>query len=302
MGAWIWISLAAATAQTLRFMLQKHLKSTQLSTAGATFSRFFYSAPIIVVLILIYGQVSGQELPAVSPRFWAFALGGGLSQILATLCVVALFGERNFAVGITFKKTEVLQTAIIGFVVLGEGLAPGAVWAVGLGFVAVLLLSDSGSMDKTVPWQTRYFNRATGLGLMSGILFGFSAIGYRGASLALETGDVALRAGVTLAIVATSQTLAMAAWLLVRDRPQIVAVVRAWRVAALVGLTSMIGSYCWFVAFALQNAAYVKAVGQSELILSVLASVLFFKEKISKRELAGISMLMVSILVLILTL
>lgn len=48
-----------------------------------------------------------------SGPFWAYALAGGLTQILATMCVVALFAERNFAVGITFKKTEVIQLSLI---------------------------------------------------------------------------------------------------------------------------------------------------------------------------------------------
>ena len=50
MEAWIFISVAAAAFQTLRFMLQKHLSMGELSTGGATFSRFFYSAPSIVTL------------------------------------------------------------------------------------------------------------------------------------------------------------------------------------------------------------------------------------------------------------
>ncbi len=298
---WIPISLAAATAQTMRFMLQKHLKSTKLSTAGATFSRFIYSAPLVAVLFFLYVNVSGQEMPQSSARFWTFALGGGLAQILATLCVVALFAERNFAVGITFKKTEVLQSAIIGFLILGDRLSVAGTIAILIGFVAVLLLADPPKGTYTGPYWKRFFNRAAGLGLLSGILFGFSAVGYRGASLGLEGGNVALRAGYTLAVVTASQSTAMALWLLVRDRAEIWAVFAAWRVAALVGITSMIGSFLWFVAFTLQNAAYVKAVGQVELVFSVIASVLFFHEKITGRELAGIAMLLVSILALVLT-
>ncbi|MFT5631570.1 MAG: hypothetical protein ACI9HB_002751, partial [Gammaproteobacteria bacterium] len=42
MELWIPITLGAALAQTLRFMLQKQLKTTQLSTAGTTFARFVY--------------------------------------------------------------------------------------------------------------------------------------------------------------------------------------------------------------------------------------------------------------------
>ncbi len=300
MELWILVSLGAAVAQTLRFMLQKHLKSTRLSTAGATFSRFIYSAPLVAILFSIYLNVSGQSVPQTSMRFWTFALGGGLAQILATLCVVALFAQRNFAVGITFKKTEVLQTAILGLLVLGESLTPAGTAAILLGFAALLLLSDPPKGTYSGPKWQRFFNRAAGLGLLSGILFGFSAVGYRGASMGLEGGNVALRAGFTLAVVTASQSTAMGLWLLVRDRPQIMAVFAAWRVAALVGITSMIGSYLWFTAFTLQNAAYVKAIGQLELILSVAASVLFFKEKITGRELAGIGLLLVSILVLVL--
>ena len=36
---WIPITLAAALSQSLRLMLQKQLKITHLSTAGATFAR-----------------------------------------------------------------------------------------------------------------------------------------------------------------------------------------------------------------------------------------------------------------------
>lgn len=300
MEPWIIVSLAAATAQTIRFMLQKHLKSTRLSTAGATFSRFIYSAPLVAVLFLGYLTLTGEPSPRATGQFWTYVLGGGMAQILGTVCVVALFAQRNFAVGITFKKTEVLQTAIIGLLVLGEGLSRTGTFAILLGFVALLLLSDPPKGSFQGPGWQRFFNRAAGLGLLSGVMFGVSAVGYRGASLGLEGGSVALRAGFTLMVATASQSIAMGLWLLFRDRPQIGRVFAAWRVAGFVGLTSMVGSYLWFTAFTLQTAAYVKAVGQAELILSVIASVLFFKEKITPRELAGIGLLLISILLLVL--
>lgn len=297
MDAWIPITIAAAAAQTVRFMLQKHLKSTALTTTGATFARFVYSAPLVAVLIWSYSQISQQPLPAMPGVFWIYAMAGGLAQILATMCVVALFAERNFAVGITFKKTEVIQTAIVGYLVLGEGLSRAGVAAVLLGFVGVMILSDPpGGIGRI--W-TRVMNRAAGLGLLSGVFFAISAVGYRGASLSLGSGDVALRAGFTLAVVTASQTAAMLVWLAWRDRAQIVAVARAWRIAGLVGLASMVGSFCWFSAFTLKNAAYVNTLGQVELIFSIAASVLFFKERITGRELTGMAVLLASILLLV---
>ncbi|WP_291729540.1 EamA family transporter [Leisingera sp. F5] len=298
MLAWIPVSIAAAAFQTVRFMLQKVLSSVTLSPGGATFARFVYSAPFILAGLAVYLAVTGRALPELGPKFWMFAAIGGTAQILATVCVVALFKQRNFAVGITFKKTEVIQTAIVGLAVLGDPVSLGGWAAILIGLTAVLVLSRT--PDAAGPWWRHLTNRASKLGLGSGVLFAFSAVSYRGASLQLGDLEPMFRAGVTLAAVVSLQTLFMAVWLGLRDRGEIARVWAARRVAVWVGLTSMGGSFCWFWAFTLQNAAYVKAVGQVELLLSLLASVLFFKEKVTARELAGMALLVVSILVLVL--
>ncbi|MGB5865164.1 MAG: EamA family transporter [Sulfitobacter sp.] len=279
-------------------MLQKVLATNTLSPAGATFSRFVYSAPFIAVLLAVYLSHTDAILPALSAEFWGFGLLGGTAQILATVCVVALFKERNFAVGITFKKTEVIQTVLVGVLLLGELVSWGGFAAILLGLVGLLLLS--GGKDAKGFHLSDLRNRAAGLGIASGILFAFSAVSYRGASLTLATDDPLLRAGVTLMAVVVMQTLIMAVWLYLREPSEMTRVWRARRVAVWIGLTSMGGSLCWFIAFTLQNAAYVKALGQVELILSVLASTLFFREKITAREATGMAVLVASILLLIL--
>ncbi|MDE0588985.1 DMT family transporter [Halocynthiibacter sp. C4] len=300
MNIWIPITIAAAFAQNLRFMLQKHLKATELSTAGATFSRFLYSAPLVALLLIVYLRLSETPMPDPNARFWFMALTGGLGQILATMCVVAIFSYRSFAVGITFKKTEVLQTALLGFVVLGEGISAWGLGAILIGFTGVILLSKApGDNDRN--WIERMFTPAAGLGLLSGILFACSAIGYRGASLSLGL-DVPFfaRSCFTLAVVTSSQTVAMAIWLYFRESGEITRVLRSWRVSGLVGLTSMAGSLGWFTAFTLQNAAYVKALGQIELLFSFIASTVFFKEEAATREIVAMLLLTGSILLLVL--
>lgn len=293
MALWIYVSIFAAFMQNLRFMLQKHLKATKLSTGGATFSRFLFSSPLVALGVWAYLKAQGAIFPELSPTFWGYALWGGLAQILATACVVALFAERNFAVGIVFKKTEVLLTAMIGLVVLGEGISGYGVLAIAIGFAGVLLLSDPPKGG------ARFFNKAVGFGLGSGLLFGMSAVGYRGAALQVDSADVIVRAGVTLSMVTAYQTVLMTAWLAWRDKGEITRVVASWRVSSLVGLTSMCGSFGWFVAFALQNAAYVKAVGQVELVFTFLASYFIFKERSTPKEIAGIALIVLSVLVLV---
>lgn len=296
MEIWIFATLIAASLQTVRFMLQKVLSRSQLSTAGATFSRFCYSAPILWIGVLIYFSSTGLPAPVLSGLFWCYTALGGLAQILATVCVVTLFRSRNFAVGITFKKTEVIQSVLVGVLLLDEGVSLKAFCAILIGLVGVLLLSDQS--DKGQTGSQRFLNHATGLGVLSGFLFAISAVAYRGATLQVDMPTPISTAAVTLMMVVTLQTIVMTVWIFLREPNQIIAVWNARKTAIWIGLTSMGGSLAWFTAFNLQNAAYVKALGQFELLLSLAASYLFFKEKISKRELSGLLFLTASILLL----
>jgi drug/metabolite transporter (DMT)-like permease len=223
-----------------------------------------------------------------------------MAQMLATACVVALFERRNFAVGITLKKSEVILTALIGLIVLGEGVSAPVVVAIGVGFAGVLFLSDPPKGEVVLPWRARLFNAASGYGLASGLLFGVSAVCYRGATLSLEGRDAPLRAAVALLAATAVQTLTLGIWLALRERGEIGRVLAASRVAVPTGLTSMLGSLGWFTAFALQTAAYVKALGQVELVFTFLFSIFWLKEKSSLKEIAGIALIVGSLLLIVL--
>ncbi|MDE0212142.1 MAG: DMT family transporter [Boseongicola sp.] len=289
MEPWVLFSVLAAAAQTMRFAVQKVLVGAALSPAAATWARFLWSWPLAVALAFAYGRATGADFPEFTPTFLTYAILGGAFQILATVCTVSLFSMRAFAVGITFKKTEVMLTALAGFVILGDMISgPGAA-AIAFGFVGVLLLSDP-------PEGGSIFNKAAGIGILSGILFALSAVTYRGATLALSSGDPVLTGGVTLAVVVLWQTLALGVWLWLKEPGQIVATLAAWRQTSIVSVFSLVGSWSWFAAFSLMNAAYVFAVGQIELILSILIGALWFRETLRPRELLGIGVLATSIL------
>ncbi len=289
MELWVIFSVTAALAQTLRFAVQKVLAGGALSPAAATWARFLWSWPVALGLALLYAQATGALWPGLTPGFLAYGLAGGVFQILATICTVSLFRQRAFAVGITFKKTEVMLTAIAGFIILGDAIPAAGAAAIALGFVGVLLLSEP-------PSGGTLFNRAAGIGLLSGILFALSAVTYRGAALALDTGDPVLTGGVTLAVVAAWQTLILWLWLWWKEPGQIAATLRAWRPTMAVSVFSLVGSWSWFAAFSLMNAAYVFAVGQVELIFSLLVGWFWFGERLTPREVLGIAILTASIL------
>lgn len=298
MELWIFATITATVFQTARFMLQKQLSMGALSTGGATFARFAYSAPLLAVLVAAWFMISGTAFPSITARFWIMGAIGGLTQILATVCVVALFRARNFAVGITFKKTEVILSALVGLIVLGEGVSTLGFVAILVGLGGVLLLSSAPEAQGSL--SERIFTRAAGLGLASGLLFAISGVTYRAATLDVGSDAPFLRAAVTLSAVTLMQFTAMALWLHMFEAGQIRAVWAARNKAVWIGLMSLCGSLGWFVAFTLQTAAYVNALGQIELLFSLFVSVLVFKERLSAREGIGIGFLTASVLLLIL--
>ena len=67
---WIPLTIAGAFFQNLRSALQKHLKA-HLSTAGATYVRFFYAWPFAIIYLFGLAHFGGYEIPkpnATTPR------------------------------------------------------------------------------------------------------------------------------------------------------------------------------------------------------------------------------------------
>ena len=95
------------------------------------------------------------------------------------------------------------------------------------------------------------------------------------------------------------QAVLISLYLFWREPGQMTLVVRHWRSAAPVGLSGMLASAGWFSAMTLQNAAYVKAVGQLELVFALLASTLLFRERIVRGEVIGIVLIVLGIMVLL---
>lgn len=295
MELWIPITIAAAFSQNLRSALQKNLKKS-LSTWGATSARFVYAAPLALALTAALMWLQGKGAPSTNDVFFGYAVMGGLAQILATGLLVHLFSYQNFTVATAFTKTEPIQTALFGIVLLGDVLSPIICIAILISLLGVVLISIPQDREKGKNW----FDRKALIGIASGALFGLSAVAYRGASLALDNGDVIMRASFTLTIVTVFQSMVVLLWLRVREPGQPLLLLKHWRAACLVGVVGMVGSLAWFTAFTLENAAHVRALGQIEIIFMLGASAFFFKERVTARELAGVLLVTIGIVGLVL--
>lgn len=77
-------------------------------------------------------------------------------------------------------------------------------------------------------------------------------------------------------------------WLLLKEPGELSRVIRAWRWAGAVGVTGLLASVGWFTAFTIQNASYVRALGEIELNFTFIVGTSFFREKVTVVELVGI--------------
>lgn len=295
---WIPVTIAAAFIQCLRTALQKRLTKS-LSAEGANFIRYVYGAPVAFLLVVVLAEGFGHHLPVPNAASLIYGAIGGLTQIAATSLLIRAFTYRSFVVGTTYSKTETVQAALLAVLILGEHLDFWGWSAIVLGFVGIVVMSRAAAAGAG-SWKDAGTRKAALVGLGSGTLFGICAVAIRASSLALPGGDEMERAAVTLASITAMQAAMMGTYLAIRDRKQIVEVLRLWPQTMPVGLMSVLGSAGWFFGMTLENAALVRALGQVELVFTYLASHLLFRERATAGETAGILLVAGSVVLLIL--
>ena len=291
-AGWLWIPVTiwAAFAQTVRNAAQRSL-TAELGTLGATLVRFLYGLPFAALWLVAVQAFIGTALPSPGWTFLGWVLSGAVAQIAATALLLRTMQERNFALGVAYSKSEVLQVAIFALALLGDPITLMAGLAIAAGTAGVLLLSPAG-------WGAGFTSRTAVLGLASGAGFAFSAVGYRGAALALGDVSFLIAAAYTLVAAQLLQTLLLGGWLLARDPANVKRVLRAWKPSLLAGFMGAAASAGWFTAFAIEPAAHVRTLGLIELVFSYAVSLKLFREKLSRRELAGMALLALGVVLI----
>jgi len=294
---WVPITIAAAALQTARNAFQRSLTGA-LSALGATYTRFLFGFPFAALYAAAVFTVSDTPLPAPRPAFFGFAALGGVAQIVGTAFLLQLFQLRNFSTGIAFSKSEILQVALVGMLVLGDRVSPLAGLAIAVATVGLVLLARE---TGTLAWRDSLAGlagRPALLGLGTGAAFAIAAVAFRAASLSLALPFVA-SAAATLAVTTGLQTLLMTAYLRWREPGQVDAVLRVWQRSLLPGLTGAAASACWFTAMTIEIAAYVRMLGLIEVLFGFGVTVFGLRERPSGREFGGTLLLVVAIAALL---
>ena len=299
MELWIPLTIAAAFFQNIRSALQKHLQG-KLTTLGAAYVRFIYALPVAILYFIAVIYFQEQPPPRLNPQFLFYAATGGICQIMFTVFLLWLFSFHNFVVGTTFSKLETVMVAVFGLIVLGDGLTTALIVAIVLTVVGLIVLSVGQSGVGISNMLLGLWRLPTLIALVCAAWLGMSVVMFRAASLSLQLDNFLVSASYTLLVVLILQSVIMGLLIWRRERGQLQQVIVHWRPAMLVGVAGGLASIGWFSAFTLQNATYVRALGQIELVFTFIATVLIFREKVSLLEVVGVSFITAAILLILL--
>lgn len=278
--------------------MQQRLRGT-LGVNATGFVRYFYALPAGLAFLAAASLAASGPLPAISRDFVLLCALGGLLQIIGTTLLILAFGYRNFAVGTAYSKTESVQGAIIGWLVLGEGLG-GLAWiGIGVGVAGVLVLSLAGRFLRGRDLLRATVQPAALCGLGAGFCFTCTGLCIRVATRGLHAPDVIL--GALMALVCTNvlQTLMQGSFLAWREPDQLRLALSTWRSSAWVGLLSACGSSCWFYGFASAPVALVRALGQVEMVFTLGFSRFYLRETLRRADVVGLVLVVIGVLLVV---
>ncbi len=271
--------------QTWRNGLQSKL-SEHVDTSGVTLARFLFAAPIAGVYLFVLYRLSPQIIPEFSIYFIRFVLIASFMQIIATSLMVLLFKQQNFAIGAGLAKSEALVAGVLGTLFFGSQLTLVGWSGILLGTLSIFVLSgllQKGSFSfKTVL-----------IGLACGTSFALTSLYVREASHELQVPFV-YGAGWTLFIVLIVQTTALTTYIYIKNRAVFSQLKQHSVLTIATSITSCIGSIGWFTAMALHHVAYVKTLGQIEILFTILLSVFWLKQPVKRYEVIGLALISIA--------
>ena len=290
---WIPFTIVAALGQVARNAMQRSLTGP-LGTWGATNIRFLFGFPFSLIFLLVMLIASGDRVPWPTPSFWPWLLLGALTQIVGTGMMLLAMNERSFVVTTAYLKTEAIQTAIFGFIFLGDHLTAMKVIAIVIATIGVVVTALRPGGEKSFAEI-----KPTVTGLAAAAAFALSAIGYRGAIITVSGVSFVTAASYTLAWGLFVQTVILSIYLLWRAPEVLKKILGLWRRSLLAGFMGAFSSQFWFLAFALTPAANVRTLALIEVLFAQGVAYYSFKQKASLREIGGIVLIVVGVALLV---
>jgi len=296
--SWFWIpaTIMAAAFQAGRNAIQKSLTS-ELGTLGATQVRFLFGFPFACLFFALAWVFGERLVPTINGQFLLFVLLGALMQIAATALMLAAMKFRDFVVVTVWTKTEPVQVALFGVLVLSDPLNLGTALAIVLATLGVIWMSHKPGKASSEPKISEF--RPILFGLLAAAAFAVAAVGFRGAIISLPEGNFLTRASWTLVCGLFVQAMLLALWLRFTDPDAWRRCLAAWRISFGGGFLGAAASQGWFIGFALTSAANVRTLGLVEVFFAQILSRRLFDGSTTRQEKVGMILILAGVAALI---
>ncbi|MBJ3777888.1 EamA family transporter [Acuticoccus mangrovi] len=290
---WVLATVSASAAQTARNVMQRHLTAS-LGTLGATLVRFLYGLPFAIAFLIIVVNVTGEAVPSPSLFYVGQVALASACQIAGTALMLASMRITTFSITVAYMKTEPIQVAVFGFLILGDRLSTLGVVGIVVATVGVIVMSQvrGASLARSGALRPALF------GLASAAAFACASVGFRGAILSLGDASNFVRATTTLVWAQAIQSAMLIGWLAVTNRGVIVATIAAWRQSLFAGAMGALATQFWFLGFSLTSTANVRTLGLVEVLFAHVVS-RRLAEATTPRQIFGMILVVAGVAVLI---
>lgn len=295
---WVALACAAALAQATRNVAARSL-AHRISPALNSWSRFAFCLPFAGLACVVSMMSSG--VPTLPVAFYGFCLLTALTQLLGNVALIAAFQVGGFGEAIVFHKLEVILTAIAGALFFAE--APSMLGAAGivLSAIGVMAINLAREGEDRRLRRALQLGRSGRLALLCAVLLVVASFALKQASRIVFEANEGIPAGAFAAPVQTlfhttwMEVVLLSAWLIRREPDALRDIRIHWRRMTLIGSTGFAASMGWFWAFSLTYVAYVKAVGQLEVLVAVALGIRMLHERTLIRQLPGVLLVMAGI-------
>lgn len=290
---WILCTLFAAAAQTGRNALQSGL-TRSIGVLGATQVRFLYGLPFALVFLGAAALLTRSPVPWVSPRFLLFTAAGAVMQIIGTALLLRAMQGGSFSVATALSKTEAVQVAVFGLLIIGDRFTPLTLLAITVATIGVVLTA----LKPGERWSRAGIQPVL-LGIGAGAGFALAAVGFRGGILALDSGGYWMRASTTLVWSLFIQAAMLGTWMLAFARQALSASFTLWRQSVPAGFLGALASQFWFLGFSLTTAANVRTLGLVEVLFAWAVGHHLMGQRVALRVALGMTLIVLGVALLL---
>jgi uncharacterized membrane protein len=262
---WWLFSLASALAQVGRNAVMKDLGHS-LDEYINVWGRFFFLLPFALIASLAAG------FPSVGPEYWLYSVLAGMVQVISTLLLSKAFKYGEISVTVTIWKLQVVVVAILGVIFLREDITLTGFAGILVSLFGIYLLNVQRSrLSLTEPILVLFREKGMRYALLAALTVAPTILLFK------KTAQISDPYFSTLTNYIFAAVMILP--LVIRKSAKQIASVprylnRFLAMGAFAAAATILGNF----GYIRSAAAYVEAVKQVEIPVTLAVGILFFKE------------------------